>query len=225
MSAPSHQVRVVSVRREGHLAYVTLEVPADFTFEAGQHLILHTEEGPFYYSISSAPSVLPRVELLIGCKPGDQRTEHLLGQMESGQALGLTGPFGSFHLPENLSDHLLFIGMGTGISPLRAMILQLTEQSYPGNIHLVQGAAETLQLPYHHNFEQLEKGFSAFHYHPVLSREDWQGHNGRVHDIYPDIITENTNVFLCGSQEMVEECEVRLGTLGVKREKVFREKY
>ncbi|MCB0431223.1 MAG: hypothetical protein H6585_01120 [Flavobacteriales bacterium] len=230
MTELRHRAQVHALKREGYLAYLTLEVENNFRFRAGQHTVLYlkTEERdiPFYYSIASSPGILPHIEFLIGCRDGDLRTHGLIEHLSLNKEIEITPAMGSFILPDLLPERLLFISAGTGISPLRAMMITLLHNHTGHHINLVQGAGLVCDLPYHEAFSALEKKHPYFHYHPIVSKETWQGPQGRVHELYPGLISPaNTAAFICGPKEMVEETREKLVGLGLDVQQIFKEKH
>ena len=73
------------------------------------------------YSIASTPDALPEMELLIRHVAGGAVSGWLENQAEFGQKVRLQAPLGGFALDER-SPRQIFIGGGTGLSPLLSMI-------------------------------------------------------------------------------------------------------
>jgi len=78
---------------------------------------------------------------------------------------------------------------------------------------------------YKNFFENLAKKYTNFRFDLTLSRpetEKWQGLNGRVTKILEamQIDTKNTEVYICGLKDMIEEVTVLLKNKGVKEEAI-----
>ena len=99
-----------------------------FPFAAGQAVMLGLSGSPLRkpYSIASAPWEVTKsgiMQVLVQIEDSGGLDPHL--ELASpGTLLDLEGPFGSFGLPERVDTPLLFIAGGTGIAPLRAMLIE-----------------------------------------------------------------------------------------------------
>ena len=66
-------------------------------------------------------------------------------------------------------------------------------------------------------------------YIPVLSRENWSGKKGYVHDQYLDIINKtdlnNPIFYLCGWRDMIKEARTNLKELGYDSKSIKVEIY
>jgi ferredoxin-NADP reductase len=80
---------------------------------------------------------------------------------------------------------------------------------------------------YYNELTQLEKDLPGFHYHPVLSREEWEGNRGYVHTIYENLCTDKqaASFFLCGWKAMIDEAKQRIQALGYDRKAIHQELY
>jgi len=80
---------------------------------------------------------------------------------------------------------------------------------------------------YYDEFKQLEKELEGFHYHPVLSREEWEGHKGYVHAVYEELCANKqpANFYLCGWKAMVDEAKQRIVALGYDKKEIHLELY
>src|SRR5262245_2875480 len=59
-----------------------------------------------------------------------------LYQLKAGDGVHLSGPYGSFTLPERLDRELLLIARYTGLVPIRCMLKQLYAQRQTGSVLL-----------------------------------------------------------------------------------------
>ena len=95
-----------------------------FEFDAGQwvSLVLPHETGELRraYSIASAPNKTPAFEIAVTHVEGGPGSSYL-HDMQPGQTLRIVGPQGFFtHAKTGPS---LFVGTGTGVTPLRSMLV------------------------------------------------------------------------------------------------------
>ena len=92
------------------------------------------------YSIASAPWEVTKsgiMQVLVQVEDSGGLDPHL--ELASpGTLLDLEGPFGSFGLPERVDRPLLFVAGGTGIAPLRSMLIEHLSRptSAPGGVGL-----------------------------------------------------------------------------------------
>src|SRR5690606_9108035 len=142
------------------------------------------------YSIASMPDGTNVIELVIVYLQGGMGTEYQINNVEVGSEITLRGPQGVFVLPEHMLENLFLVCTGTGIAPFRSMMNYVKTHNLPhGNVHLIFGTRTKADLLYYDEMRQLEKDIENFHYHPVLSREKWDGESGYVHHIYTRLCT------------------------------------
>jgi CDP-4-dehydro-6-deoxyglucose reductase len=94
-------------------------------------------------------------------------------------------------------------------------------------IHLVFGCRRKTDLLYYNELKDLERQFHAFHYHPTLSREDWDGYKGYVHPIYEHLCKDKPDAqfFLCGWKNMIDEAKQRILAMGYDKKAIHQELY
>ena len=96
-------------------------------FTAGSHLLVTTPNGrEREYSICNSPTERHRYLIAVKREPaGRGGSASMIDELHAGTRLEAVGPRNHFPLHEEASSHLLIAG-GIGITPLRAMALQLT---------------------------------------------------------------------------------------------------
>ena len=143
------------------------------------------------YSIASWPDGTNVFELVIVLDKEGVGTNYLFNEIKEGDTLTLRGPQGIFTLREPLDEDLVLICTGTGIAPFRSMIHHIKNQQIPHkNIYLIFGCRTQSTLLYYNELVQLQQELPGFNYIPVLSREQWQGKTGYVHQVYQDICAD-----------------------------------
>lgn len=213
-----------------------LELPAtnNFVFKPGQFVTLdlpiHEKPNKRWrsYSIASMPDGTNVIELVIVYLEGGQGTEYLFNHVVVGSEITLRGPQGVFVLPEHMPENLFLVCTGTGIAPFKSMMNYVKTHNLPhGNIHLVFGTRTKGDLLYYDELRQLEQDIENFHYHPVLSREKWEGASGYVHHIYTGICSNvpPAHFMLCGWKVMVDEAKQRIQEMGYARKDIHQELY
>jgi ferredoxin-NADP reductase len=149
-----------------------------------------------------------------------------------GSALELDGPHGYFtregeqHLPA------LFVGTGTGVCPLRAMIqAELRDEgAHRPPITLLFGCRSEADMLYRAEFEGLAARNPRFRFIPTLSRPEtgWHGREGYVQTQLASLIdpAQRPHVYVCGLSTMVDAVRTTLKTqLGYDRKWIHSERY
>ncbi len=212
-----------------------IEVPgaSEFAFKAGQFVTLdlpiHENKHKRWrsYSIASAPDGTNLFELLIVLLDGGMGTSFLFNQIKENDPVQVKGPLGNFAIPE-LDRDLFMICTGTGIAPFRSMLYTIQQHNIPhGNIYLVFGTRKQQDLLYKEEMEQLEKDIPGFRFIPTLSREDWNGQTGYVHEVYLDLCKDKqpAHFMLCGWKLMINEARQRLAEMGYEKKYIHFELY
>ena len=205
-----------------------------FDFKPGQFVTLdlpiHEKPNKRWrsYSIASRPDGTNVFELIIVKVENGAGTTYLFDQVTVGSNLTLRGPQGVFVLPEHLEEDLYLICTGTGIAPFRSMVTHLWKhQIHTGAVHLVFGCRKKEDLLYFDELSQLQQENPSFHYHPVLSRETWEGKTGYVHAVYEALCEQKqpAHFLLCGWKNMIDEAYARIQALGYDKKSIHREIY
>jgi ferredoxin-NADP reductase len=229
--------KVIKIEQQTHnTRRFWIQVPelTSFDFKAGQFVTLdlpiHEKPNKRWrsYSIASWPDGGNVFELCIVLLDGGLGTTYMFNELKEGSELQLRGPVGVFTLPDPLEKDLFLICTGTGIAPFRSMSnsIKLQKKDHK-NIHLIFGCRTKQDLLYYDEFKQLEKELEGFHYHPVLSREEWEGHKGYVHAVYEELCANKqpANFYLCGWKAMVDEAKLRILELGYDKKEIHLELY
>jgi glycine betaine catabolism B len=180
------------------------------------------------YSIASAPDGSNQFELVIVKAKDGKGTDYIFTDLTTGSAVDVRGPQGKFTLPETLDKDLFLICTGTGIAPFRSMIKHIYEQRIPHKeIHLIFGCRYHKDLLYADEFYTLAAKEASFHYHPTLSREEWNGHRGYVHEVYAPLLVNHPHAsfYLCGWKEMITQARDNIISLGYTKNDIHFELY
>lgn len=180
------------------------------------------------YSISSWPDGTNVFELLVVLAEHGLGTHYLFNEIKVGSELNFRGALGVFILPENKDRDIFLICTGTGIAPFRSMINHIYLHQVPfKNIYMVFGCRWQKDLLYYEELKDLEKKLPGFHYHPTLSREEWEGHHGYVHPVYEDLAKDKPGAlfYLCGWKQMIDEAKKRILEMGYDKKAIHQELY
>ncbi|NOT24353.1 MAG: hypothetical protein HOP22_16745 [Nitrospiraceae bacterium] len=219
----THDVRQLDLR---------LIEPKTIAFKPGQFISFempHPRTGHLVtraYSIASQPSRSDVVTLLFNLVPGGPGSG-LLFDLKEGDKTHFKGPAGNFYLREDPGRELLFIASGTGIAPIRSMLLANAECPDPRPATLLWGLRSQRDLYYQDELVDLTRLTPTLQVITTLSRPEpsWPGESGRVLRLIEERITsvENLSVYLCGNSAMIADATALLQKKGLCP--IYREKY
>jgi len=226
---PPSSTKIVGIRRlSADVLQVTCSVPADFSWSPGQHVAVAASPlgSPSYYSIASADVAPHRSARVLELAMRESSIKWPL-PLQLGQEFFLSAPSGG--PPEGAvadAQHLILIGMGTGIAPLRALSqAHLLRRTGSGFLTMIQGARTESECLFLDEFTALQS--TGFDYRPVLSQPgaSWSGRTGYVQDHLTDLPHSGAYFCICGKLAMVDDVSARLAKLGVNSTAIFSEGY
>jgi len=235
---PALELEVESFRRLNlTVAEVRFFVGNDgFAFLPGQYLVfpIPSADGKEVirrsYSISTPPSDRRHVELCVRAVAGGHGS-NWVHRLRPGMKVKAEGPVGDFVLRDGARD-LLMVATGTGMSPVKSMLLHLLDQRSPRRVRLFFGVRTYQDLFYLDLLRGLEAHYPAFSYQLVLSSPDpavWTGKRGRVTDLVREQVSEadaaTTEAYLCGSRGMIDEVAAILRGKGFAADHVHFENF
>lgn len=154
-----------------------------FPFEPGQAVMVGLAGSPLKkpYSIASAPAEARRydaIELLTQVEETDGLDPHL-ERAGVGDPIDVEGPFGTFGLPASMQPTLMIAG-GTGIAPLRSMLVEWLDAGARG-LSLVYSARNSAEFAYRAELDALGADGRLGRFYTV-TRDDpaWPSHQGRI---------------------------------------------
>ena len=205
-----------------------------FDFKAGQFVTLdlpiHEKPNKRWrsYSIASWPDGSNTFELVIVQMEGGAGSTHIFNEWKENSEILFRGAQGVFVLPEPLDKDIFLICTGTGIAPFRSMLHYIDEHNVPHkNIYLIFGTRKRENLLYYDEMTELATKIPDFHYIPTLSREEWEGKTGYVHQIYEELLREKQPALfmLCGWKDMIDEARRRIVEAGYDKKTIHLELY
>ena len=157
--------------------------------------------------------------------------------LKPGDKIIMSGPFGEFFLPDNLSDdqELVFIGGGAGMAPMRSHIMHLFKTLKTGRkVNFFYGARSLKEAFYLDDYYQIEKEFPNFKFHLALDRPDPEADKagvpyvpGFVHNVLYETYLKNHDepegiiYLMCGPPMMAQSVVNLLDSLGVPAENIL----
>jgi Na+-transporting NADH:ubiquinone oxidoreductase subunit F len=218
---------------------VVLELlePDEMPFKAGQYvqfLLPGTEKAPqpVYraYSISSAPSSPGLLTLVFANVPNGVCSSYVFQRLRVGDVVTINGPFGDFFLRDSDND-LLFIAGGSGMAPVRGMLLDMAQNRSTRTAMFFFAARAVSDLFYSDELRQIAKDLPGFRFVPVLSHpgpdDAWEGERGGIAAalgrLLPPLL--HHEAYLCGSPGMIDACINSLTARGLQKERIFYDKF
>lgn len=221
---------------------LTLEVEGELSFVPGQYVQLFlpgTESAvePLYraYSMSSPPSSLRRLTFIVRREPGGVVSPYICDTLREGEELAIRGPFGDFRL-HGSNREILFIAGGSGLAPIRSMLLSMAEKTgtAPGSHRraaLYFSARSRRDLFLMDELAGLERSLADFRFIPALSNpapgDRWDGETGGITAVLNRKLTglDNHQAYLCGSAGMIDASVRVLRAKGLADEHIFFDKF
>jgi NAD(P)H-flavin reductase len=190
-----------------HVSRFSLSVSPDasaIVYQAGQYIkVIHPNNDESPLSIACAP-VNPRcIELHLSHAPKNQQAHEILAMAQEKHALVLSGAYGTCTISRLALDRpILFFVRGTGFSPVKAVLEEMTALLHCPPIHLYWGVASQDDFYLPELISGWEKHFANFRFTAMVSRsaDQHQLHHAVLKD-YPDL--SQLQVYASGGEEMV----------------------
>jgi NAD(P)H-flavin reductase len=192
-------------------------------FIPGQVAVLSVPgEAPAYFAFASAPEDA-ELEVLVKQKVG---TSTLIFDMKVGERIELVDiACHGFALNEQKGKDLVFVGMGTGVAPLRSALRHVLKRKDEfGQLVVLYGARTPDDFCYRDETDGWED--AGVELRQVISRpdgHDWSGPTGYVQSLLDHVLPNLTSpiALVCGSPEMMEQTRDRLGRMGFKPNEIL----
>ena len=190
---------------------IVLRIPpnSNFNFNSGQYVNFIKGNLTRSYSIANSSNHKNQLEFFIKKYTNGLMSEYFFKEAKVNDLLRLEGPIGTFFLRDSNFKNIIFLATGTGIAPIKSILegLENSHEQYQNKIFwVIVGARYQKDLFWKLNFKNLH-----IKYIPVLSRaeNDWNGAKGYVQDIVlnQQIDLENTQVYACGSNDMINSAK------------------
>ena len=239
---PTFDVRLARARMLSpivrELGFERVEGDGPFVFQAGQwvSLVLPLAEGEARraYSIASAPDQTPGFEVAVTKVEGGPGST-FLHELPVGATLRVIGPQGFFTRPRGAGHPSLFVGTGTGVTPLRSMIRDALAAGEQTPMRLLFGVRHEVDRLYREELEGLEVQHPNFRVLYTISQPaaDWSGLRGYVQthaeSLWRELEATGTgapHVYICGLERMVGAVRDLLRKqMSVDRKQVHSERY
>jgi len=197
-----------------------IESGGPFTFSAGQFAKLQfafAPDLPRDYSMANAPHE-SGLEFHVRVLPGGV-SEQIRDRLRVGDAVRISGPFGTSYLREAHAGPILAIAGGTGLAPIRSIVHAALRAGMPGPIHLYAGVRAEGDVYGEAELRQWAQAYSSLRLHIVLS--EGQAGGARRVGLVSDAVAEdfsalgNFNAYLAGPPAMVDAAVQLLRSRGM----------
>ena len=188
------------------------------------------------YSLSSSPATDMSPAITVKRIAGGLVSNFLCDNVKVGDSLEVIEPMGNFVIEPDAdaTKNYVFVGAGSGVTPLMSMIKTLLHKEPKSKIHLIYGSRHEDQIIFKKQLDVLEKDYAdRFTVLHVISQPaaNWPGLKGRINQastVYYlkqelGIDIAKAHYYLCGPLEMMEEVQRALGIFEVPSSQIHKE--
>jgi ferredoxin-NADP reductase len=229
---------------DAHIAAITaatpsihalrLQIPdAAFRFLPGQWVELSIElDGDIHtagYSITTSPIHAGEIELAIKASARHPVARWVHAQARVGDRVRVSQGQGPFvYLPE-MSDNVVLIGGGVGITPLLSIFRHVRDAQLSTQAHLLYSVSDSSEILFRDELEAAARNHDNLHVNVTITQPDpgWHGLTGRIDPVklHALDVPDDTLYYLCGPKGMVEDMSTLLHDLGVPMSRIIFEKW
>lgn len=211
-----------------------LAIPdASFRFLPGQWVDLSIEiDGMTHtsgYSITTSPIHQGEIELAIKASTRHPVARWVHERARVGDRVRVSQGQGPFvYLPE-MSDNVVLIGGGVGVTPLLSIFRHVRDARLPTQVHLVYSVSDSHEILFRDELEAAVRAHDNLHVSITVTQPDshWHGLTGRIDPVklHALEVPDDTLYYLCGPKGMVEDMSTLLHDLGVPMNRIIFEKW
>jgi Na+-transporting NADH:ubiquinone oxidoreductase subunit F len=182
--------------------YVRVKIPA---YELSRRPVLRT------YSLANDPASNSEIELEVRYVPNGISTTYIHKYLKEGDSLTISGPYGD-SFPKNETTNVILIAGGSGMSPVKSILLDMVARNDKRTIRYFFGAKSLRDLFMVDLMREMEGKLSDFRFIPALSEplpeDNWSGETGLITDVVNRHLVEvgDVEAYLCGSPPMIDAC-------------------
>jgi CDP-4-dehydro-6-deoxyglucose reductase/ferredoxin-NAD(P)+ reductase (naphthalene dioxygenase ferredoxin-specific) len=219
------QCRVVELAPLTHDVYrlrLTIESGGPYTFSAGQFAKLQfafAPDAPRDYSMANPPHD-GGLEFHFRVTPGGV-SQRIPVEVKEGDTVRVSGPFGTAYLREQHTGPILAVAGGTGLAPVRAILLAALNKGMGQPIHVYFGCRTERDVYGEPELRALEAKHPNLKVHVVVVEQPVAaGHRiGMVTDAVAADFADlrGFQVYMAGPPAMVDAATELVARLGVQR--------
>ena len=228
------------IRVTRDVSLVRLQLDRPLFYHPGQYVTVQVPQWPRRWRYLSPSIPADRgggIEFHVRSVSGGMVSPAIVGETTPGDRWRLSNPHGGMHIDRDAGDVLMIAG-GTGLAPLRALIMDLTRKGVNPRVHLFFGARYPCELYDLHTLWQVASQNPWLSVTPVSEHDvdpPWaadypdvqppRGLHVRQTGMLPDVVTRYGNwgdrqILICGSPEMVEATKSALIAKGAPAERI-----
>ena len=211
--------------------------PLLFSYQPGQFItfILNIDghEVRRSYSMSSSPSRPHLLEVTIKRVSGGLVSNWFCDHVKLGDELTIKGPSGKFTCFNYPSSKMLFIGAGSGITPILSMSRWIADTASNVDVKLLASFKSPPEIIFRKEFEMLSARNRGFQVAVTVTSgwhgsDFWTGFTGRINHhmlnmFVPDL--HERDVFLCGPEPFADSAKNTLRDLGYDMSRFHTESF
>ena len=194
-------------------------------FQAGQYINLFVEISNVRtsrpYTISSPPNQTAYYEITVRRVENGFVSAYLLDEVKVGDTFESTSPTGRFcYNPIFHGDDLVFVAGGSGITPFKSMIREVTDRRLDRRVCLIYGNRFADDIIFKQEMEDRAARHENLTVHTVISEPE-KGYSGLTGFITAELIKELTGslddkmFYVCGPEAMYTFVLAELEKLGI----------
>ena len=228
-SPGGHRAQIVQVRHENPKVFSLVMKPSRHWpgFEAGQFIELFTEHNGRRlgrcFSISSSPASFLKhgtIELTIRIQENGLVTPRLKKMLQAGQYVGISEAKGDFTLQDTETSLLLIAG-GSGITPFRSMLEEVSHRPRSQSIQLLYYAHTPDMHLFRREFGILQASHPNVHITFVSTKTAGRLATRHLEKYCNDY--RQRHIYLCGPTGMIQSALKLFQDCSVPRENIFLE--
>lgn len=226
--------RILNHNADTRSLFLRFADSADFTFIPGQFislaLPLKDEVVIRPYSIASSPEDGQPLEICLNLVPDGVGSRYLFN-LNVGDSVSFTGPFGRFTLERAPEVETIFVADATAIAPMRPMIRRALSDPRHPVLRLHHSAAREDDLIYRSEFDSSAAADSRFSFEPMLTEPPASSgeRGGMIQLVTRRYITSDDNrsrqFYICGVGKAVFDLRDLLRGAGYERRAVQYERW
>jgi ferredoxin-NADP reductase len=234
---PKYKVKLINkeIIANGTMAF-HFEKPAGFTFRAGQFCDITLLDPPETdqegntrgFSLAHAPY---EEDVMVATRLRDTAFKRVLKDLPLGTEVGFDAPYGGYTLHKTESTPAVFLIGGIGVTPVRSMIAQATQDQTAHKLLLLHANRTPADAPFMADFESFAAQNPNFTFVPVMSHPaegDWTGESGYIDEAMvkkyvPDLAAPI--YYLSGPAAMVAAMRTLLVNAGANEDNIRTEEF
>jgi len=234
------QLKVADIIRETHdcktFRFVSDQVNL-FAYKPGQFITfllnINGQNLKRAYSMSSSPSRPYLLEVTIKRLRGGVVSNWFLNEVKIGDVLTAKGPLGKFTCFNYPAQKMLFIGAGSGITPILSMSRWISDTASDVDVKLLASFKTPADIIFRKELESLAARCSGFQVALTMtgtcaSTEYWAGFRGRINQVMLTIFVDDIHerdIFVCGPDALSQKIEGILRNIGYDMSHFHKESF